>query len=80
MNITLEEQIEYMRSKFDMLDAGYRHAFYTNERFKCAAILATLEACREQKIAFMDADGNITGYVKVKNPTVGEWEAPVEVK
>lgn len=60
MNITLEEQIEYMRSKFDMLDAGYRHAFYTNERFKCAAILATLEARRDEKTAVKELKSEIT--------------------
>lgn len=43
MNITLEEQIEYMRIQFhDHL--GHNHK---NDAEKCAAILATLEACRD---------------------------------
>jgi hypothetical protein len=78
MNISLEEQIEYMRERalieLDCVLLGVNPCEYN----LCKAILATLESCREQKIVMMDESGKIIGYVKEQNPSAGEWLAPTK--
>ena len=67
--ITLEEQIEYMRRHLD-----YCLEYPVGKDGKIsAAILATLESCREQKILCLLEDGTIVGSVITKLPTAGPW-------
>lgn len=78
MNISLEEQIEYMREEIRCTLAE------SSTRAMLKAILATLESMKEQKgkemyITVLDNGGIAVGKIKVPDPenVANEWGEPL---